>query len=302
MSQPAQRARVLIVEDNPINRELADYLLRSFGFETFRAVDGAIGLDIAARERPDLVLCDIQMPVLDGLEFARRMRADPELRTIPLIAVTAFAMVGDSDRILAQGFDAYVAKPIEPTELLGVVDSLLPPPLRSCAAGPEEVVAPPPAAPSRRRRILVLDDVAFNRELKRDLLEPHGFDVALAATVDEALAEAHREMPDLILSDVGVGPGGVGGFDFIRRVKADASLRNVPFLFMTSTHWDLETRRAGMALGAVRYINRPIEPVPLLREIEACLACPAGAAPTGGSDHHAAATDPADPSRRGHST
>ena len=73
-------ARVLIVEDNAVNRELMDYLLRAFGFETLKAVDGRVGLDIARREKPDLILCDIQMPEIDGMEFARLAKADSALR------------------------------------------------------------------------------------------------------------------------------------------------------------------------------------------------------------------------------
>ena len=80
-------ARVLIIEDNPINRELIDYLLRAYGFETLKALDGAVGLDMARRERPDLILCDIQMPVMDGIEFAHHVKSDPVLRQTPLIAL-----------------------------------------------------------------------------------------------------------------------------------------------------------------------------------------------------------------------
>ena len=105
-------ARILIVEDNPVNRELMDYLLRSFGFETLVAVHGGVGIDIARRERPDLIICDIEMPTLDGYEFARMAKGDELLRHIPLIAVTAYAMVGDRDRILSMGFEGYISKPI----------------------------------------------------------------------------------------------------------------------------------------------------------------------------------------------
>ncbi|MCW7542148.1 response regulator, partial [Aquabacterium sp. A7-Y] len=113
--------RVLIVEDNPMNRELMDYLLRAHGFETLSAVNGEVGLDIARRERPQLVLCDIQMPGMDGLEFARRFKQDEVLHGIPLIAVTAYAMVGDRSRILSMGFDGYITKPIDPPEFVAAV-------------------------------------------------------------------------------------------------------------------------------------------------------------------------------------
>jgi len=250
--------RILIIEDHPINRELIDYLLRAHGFETLKAVDGLLGLDIALREKPDLILCDIQMPGIDGVEFARRAKADPTLRAIPLVAVTALAMVGDRDRIVAEGFDGYVSKPIEPAEFIPAITALLPQRGDAVAA---------PAEP-RRRRILALDDTPYNLELKRDLLGPHGYEVVTASSAAEAWQAAQAQRPDLVIADVSAG----AGFELIRRMKADATLRDVPFLFLTSTHWDEASRRTAMELGASRYLLRPLEPERLLAEIEALLA------------------------------
>lgn len=260
--------RVLIVEDNPINRELVDYLLRAHGFDTLSALDGAVGLDVARRERPDLILCDIQMPGMDGIEFAHHVKSDPALRHIPLVALTALAMVGDRDRILAEGFDGYIAKPVDPATFVDAVTAFLKLPER-----PAPVAAPPAPPPLGQAglaaRVLVLDDSPFNRELKCDLLKPHGFEVLTAASADEALETARRQRPDLIISDVGMRQG--SGFDFIRRVKADPQLRDIPFIFLSSTHWDEQARRTGLALGALRYLLRPMEPDRLLAEIVACL-------------------------------
>lgn len=274
-------ARILIVEDNPINRELIDYLLRAYGFETLKAPDGHAGLEVARLERPDVILCDVQMPGMDGVEFVRQVRADAALAATPLIAVTALAMVGDRDRILGEGFDGYIAKPIEPTDFIATVNGFLPAPRRSDDDAPPQsspqsshsgVPAPAHASPraaGRGRRILVLDDTPFNLELKRDLLIPHGFEVTTAQTAQEAWDAAKAQPPDLVISDVGSPVG--SGFDFIRRVKADPVLRNVPFIFLTSTHWDSASRERGLGLGAMRYLVRPMDPARLLAEIEACL-------------------------------
>ena len=108
-------ARVLVVEDQAENLDLMVYLLTAFGHETLVAHDGAEGVAVATRERPDLVVMDLQMPVLDGYGAAARLREDPELSAIPLVAVTAYAMVGDRARIMAAGFDGYLTKPIDPT-------------------------------------------------------------------------------------------------------------------------------------------------------------------------------------------
>lgn len=116
-------ARILLVEDNPANLELMRYLLSAAGHEPLLALDGAQGLKIAAEEPLDVVLCDVQLPDMDGFEVLRRMRADPLMRALPIVAVTALAMVGDRDRALAAGFDGYMAKPIEPVSFAREVES-----------------------------------------------------------------------------------------------------------------------------------------------------------------------------------
>ena len=258
------KPRVLIIEDNAVNRELMDYLLRKFGFETLGAVHGGVGFDVARRERPDLILCDIQMPGMDGFEFARLAGADEALRDVPLVAVTAYAMVGDRDRILSMGFDGYISKPIEPVEFVRVVTSFLP----AHAAPPVPAAAAPAAA--KQRSILVVDDTPLNLELERGLLGPQGYEVLTADNIPQALALARQHRPALIISDVGMRSG--SGFDFIRAVKADPALRDIPFMFHSSTCQDDASRELGLRLGALRFVVRPIEPEALLAQIESCLS------------------------------
>jgi len=262
-------ARVLVIEDNPINRELLDYLLQAYGFKTLQAVDGGVGFDIARRERPDLILCDIQMSGTDGFAFARLAKADEVLRATPLVAVTAYAMVGDHDRILAAGFDGYLAKPIDAQELIRTVNAHLAASQRVPATAPQPSAAPAAARTGRSPRVLVLDDSPFNLELKRDLLSPHGYEVLTADNVAQAWEIAKQQAPALIISDVGMSEG--SGFDFIRCVKADAQLRDIPFIFLSSTHWDETSKALGLQLGAFRYLQRPLESALLLAEIRACV-------------------------------
>jgi CheY-like chemotaxis protein len=118
-------ARILIVEDNPTNLELLDYLLKSTGHEVLAATDGEMALELARREVPELIICDIQIPKLDGFGVARHLKADDRLRHIPLVAITAFAMVGDRERMLAGGFDGYVSKPIDPQFFIAQMEAFL---------------------------------------------------------------------------------------------------------------------------------------------------------------------------------
>ena len=124
-------ATILIAEDHASSLELMRYLLTAHGYRAIGAGDGEAALELARRERPDLVICDLQMPQVDGYEVVRRLRADPQLRHTPIIAVTAFSMQGDRERVLTTGFDGYFSKPIEPESFVRQMETFLPPRLRA---------------------------------------------------------------------------------------------------------------------------------------------------------------------------
>jgi two-component system, cell cycle response regulator DivK len=113
--------RILVVEDTEDNRQILRDLLVASGYDLVEAVDGAAGIAMAASEKPDLILMDIQLPVLDGYEATRRIKADPALAHIPIIAVTSYALAGDEEKTRAAGCDGYIAKPFSPRQLLGKV-------------------------------------------------------------------------------------------------------------------------------------------------------------------------------------
>ena len=124
-------ARILVIEDNKNSNDLMCYLLRCFGHTVFSAGDGREGLDAAARERPDVIVMDLQMQRMGGFEAAAILAADPELAAIPRVAVTAYAMLGDRERVLAEGFGGYIAKPIDPERFVEQIEVFVPEPLRS---------------------------------------------------------------------------------------------------------------------------------------------------------------------------
>jgi two-component system, cell cycle response regulator DivK len=117
--------RILIVEDNHLNKKLFRDLLRAKGHEIFEAGDGDEGIEMARSLKPDLVLLDIQLPTVSGLDVAKAMKADPSLDDIPLIAVTAFAMDGDEDMTRDSGCDGYLTKPISITNFIETVERFL---------------------------------------------------------------------------------------------------------------------------------------------------------------------------------
>jgi two-component system cell cycle response regulator DivK len=118
--------RILVVEDQDDNRRILRDLLSASGYELIEAVDGEQGLAAAQKERPDLILMDIQLPGIDGYEVTRRIKADEALRSIPIIAVTSYALSGDDQKAFAAGCDDYVTKPYSPRNLLAKIREYLP--------------------------------------------------------------------------------------------------------------------------------------------------------------------------------
>ena len=118
--------RILIIEDQEDNRAILRDLLSSAGFELIEAVDGEEGVKLAQSERPDLILMDIQLPVIDGYEATRQIRAIADLKSTPIIAVTSYALSGDEAKAREAGCDGYVTKPFSPRHLLAKVREYLP--------------------------------------------------------------------------------------------------------------------------------------------------------------------------------
>ena len=127
-------ARILVIEDNAANLELVRYLLTFSGYTVLEARDGSQGLEMAWRERPDLVICDLQMPLLDGYEVLARLRENPNSDGTVIVAVTAFSMPNDRQKVLTAGFDGYLSKPIEPENFVDQIGAFLPAELRAPSA------------------------------------------------------------------------------------------------------------------------------------------------------------------------
>ena len=118
-------AKILVVEDNEMNLDMLSRRLYRRGYEIVIATDGAQGVKLAGSERPDLILMDMSLPVLDGWQATRQIKSDPELKTIPVIALTAHAIAGDREKALAAGCDEYETKPVKFPELMAKIAMFL---------------------------------------------------------------------------------------------------------------------------------------------------------------------------------
>jgi len=116
---------ILLIEDNEQNRYLATFLLEKAGYAVIPASDGKIGIELAARVEPRLILLDIQLPTMDGYAVAQVLRSNPALKEIPIVAVTSYAMVGDREKALAAGCTGYMEKPINPENFVVEIESYL---------------------------------------------------------------------------------------------------------------------------------------------------------------------------------
>ena len=125
MKEQILKEQILIVEDNPLNMRLIEMTLRPKGYRLLGATDGEKALDMAIKEKPDLIIMDIQLPKVSGLEVTKRLRQMPAFDHIPIIAVTAHAMKGDEAKIIDAGCDAYLPKPINTRQLPVVITELL---------------------------------------------------------------------------------------------------------------------------------------------------------------------------------
>lgn len=264
------RTRILVIEDNEANLELMRFLLSAHSYEVLCATSGEEGLVLTREQRPDLIICDIQMPGLDGYEVAAQLKQDPELASIPLLGVTALAMMGDREKVLAGGFDGYIAKPIEPELFLDQLEPYLPAGARGKPVMISDTEEPNRVAPAPVATLLAVDDRPINLLLHRSTFEPLGYNVLTAETMAEGYELARRWRPDLIICDVELASP-KGGFEFIQTIKADPNLKSIPFIFLTSTHCCEVTKAQGLELGATRFLFRPIDPESLLLEVQACL-------------------------------
>jgi two-component system, cell cycle response regulator len=262
-----------VIEDNPTNLQLIVYLLTAFGHEPLEAQDGTEGLEKARREKPDLILLDIHMPRMDGYEVARRLREDPQCFSVPIVAVTALAMVGDREKILTSGFTGYIAKPLDPEtfpkQVQGYLGAAHPASARPPRQSQQECL---PARSSPRKKfavVLFVDNMQANIDLVRSTLEPSGYEVVAALSAKEGLDLARRTNPDLIVSDVNMPHQ--DGYEFMRMVQADPKLSGIPFVFLSSSVWSKREQEHALMQGARKFISRPIEPHILLEQLKDCI-------------------------------
>ena len=256
--------RLLLVEDNEMNRDMLVRRLQKKGFEIICAMDGAEGVEKAHQTEPDLILMDLSLPVMDGWEATRRLKASEHTKTIPVIALTAHAMSGDREKALEAGCDDHDTKPIDLARLLGKIDTLLsrsqPKLTSSTVLSPHSPAAMPPedAVPitAASPTLLVVDDNEMNRDMLSRRLQRKGYKVIVADGGKQACQLITDQSFDLILLDVMMPD--ISGIEVLQWIRQQHTSADLPVIMVTAKDGSEDVASA-LELGANDYITKPID-------------------------------------------
>jgi sigma-B regulation protein RsbU (phosphoserine phosphatase) len=265
-------AKILLVEDDEVNRDMLARRLRRKGHLVVTAGDGERAVSMAGSESPDVILMDLNLPVLDGWMATRRLKNAPQTQGIPVIALTAHAMSGDRQKALNAGCDDYDTKPVEFERLMDKIQALLGTRVVAEAAAPvpSPVAAPAratprPAEPAPRKsaRLLVVDDTPANREMLARRLQRQGYEVEVAPEGQAALRMLQDSPFDLVLLDVMM--PGINGLDVLRTLRETKAPTELPVIMATAKDESHDIVEA-LELGANDYVTKPLDfPVVLAR-------------------------------------
>jgi two-component system, cell cycle response regulator len=244
--------KILVVEDNEQNRILMRQILKYHGYEVLEAADGVAGLKLAREHMPDLILLDLQMPVMGGFTVIRELRKTPELNKLKVIAVTSFAMKGDREKALEAGFDEYVTKPIDTRKFVEIVKNIIP-------SGNMTL---------KNRIILCVDDEVANLKLLENILVPRGYEVVSVANGEDALRKIKTRTIDLVLLDLML--PGMDGLQVSRKIKNNKKAKNIPIIILTSRS-GVESYIKSLSDEVFAYLHKPFEAEELVRIVKVAL-------------------------------
>jgi len=247
--------KILVVEDNEANRILMRQILKYHGYDLLEAADGAAGLAMAREHMPDLILLDLQMPVMGGFAVIGELRKTPELSKLKVIAVTSFAMKGDREKALEAGFDEYVTKPIDTRKFIEIVKSFLPSEDRTL----------------KKPVILCVDDEPANLKLLENILVPRGYEVVSAANGKDALLKIKTRTIDLLLLDLMMPE--MDGLQVSRKIKENKKYRNIPIVMLTA-YSGVESYIKSLSNEVFAYLQKPFEAEELVKIVRAALGQP----------------------------
>ena len=240
-----QKLKLMVVDDNPANLKLAGDLLEIDGYEVIRCIDAEHALEAIIQHRPALILMDIALPGMDGLELTRILKADVKTKAIKIITLTAFAMQGDNEKVLFAGCDGYITKPINTRQFTAQVKAYLNPQGENNAT----------------YTLLLVDDNPISLKLLKAVYETEGYEILSAGNGLEALEVLSEKHVDLIVTDV-LMPD-MDGYYLCYKIRSDEKLKDIPVIVYTATYTSLSEESVAKEMGADLFIRKPA-PIHLL--------------------------------------
>ncbi len=256
-------ATILIVDDIDYNREILTVFLEGYPFSFFYAENGREAISQTQKHHPNLIMLDMKMPEMDGYEALKKLKADPALNSIPIIAVTASALKQDEERIL-KSCDSYLRKPVSAVDLIHEIQRFLPYRIVEVPKVPVPATASVVAEPPSRQglpqgRILLAEDNEINQEVAVALLEDVGVQVTIANNGQEAVELVRQNDFDLVLMDLQMPVmDGLAATREIRQLDKPGS-DSLPILAMSVGDWQ-DDKKACLAAGMNGHLCEPIEP------------------------------------------
>jgi putative two-component system response regulator len=254
-------ARILIVEDNSTNMELVTLMLEKAGHRVIQAQDAQVGMQKCRRELPDLVLMDVQLPGMSGLEATAVLKANSATQAIPIIALTAQAMSGDKERCLAAGCDGYLSKPLHYKILWSTVAAQL---LSSSKKAQPYHTDRTQSMGTKARTILIVDDERLNCDLLEVMLRHEGYTTTSVTSGVAALKSIERHPPDLILIDVMMPI--MSGNEVVKKLKGDPKTKSIPVIIVTSLV-SRASKLEALSYGAEEFLTKPVDRAELLLRV-----------------------------------
>ena len=251
--------KVLVVEDNELNMKLMRSILNVGGYQVIEASDAETGIDLAKAHRPALILMDIQLPGMDGFSATTIIKKDAELKNIPVIALTAYAMEEDKRKAMEVGCSFFISKPIDTKTFVKTLNEFL---------GVGQAAARYPEEKKMNKynpRILIVDDVPGNVKLIAAMISSEGYEIYTAFRGEEAIEKVNTTPPDLILLDIMM--PGMNGYEVTRILKENPNTKDIPIILVTSLD-DPDEKAKGMSAGADEYLTKPVNRTELLTRIK----------------------------------
>jgi len=252
---------VLVVEDNPLNMKLVKNILQLGNYRVLEAANAESGLDHIRKQVPDLVLMDIQLPGMDGFTATRIIKEELGLKELPVIALTAYAMQGDEQKVIAAGCDGYISKPLDTRTFLETIG-------RYTGILSDENQTGSGNVTTHRNRILIVDDVPANVKLLAAKLPSDIYEIVKAYSGQEAIEKVNTVFPDLILLDIMMPV--MDGYEVIRQLKHNPLTRNIPIILVTALD-SIEDKSRGLETGADEFLTKPVNTPELLARVKSLL-------------------------------